>query len=113
MPSSYYAAGAERQTARTSASIIYVSINGNDKSGDGTQAKPFATLQRAQQEIRKTPTALRGAITVLVSSGTYYFNSTLAFTPLDSGSSAANPIVWKAADGADAFDDAFQFEVRE
>lgn len=29
---------------------IYVSANGNDETGDGSQEKPFRTIRRADQE---------------------------------------------------------------
>lgn len=99
LPSAYYSNANQPDAAPPR--MLYVATTGNDRTGDGSQPTPFATLHRAQVEIRKTPSAARGAITVEVAAGTYYFNTTLAFGPEDSGSSAAAPTIWKAADGAD------------
>ena len=99
LPSAYYSNANQPDAAPPR--MLYVATTGNDRTGDGSQPTPFATLHRAQVEIRKTPSATRGAITVEVAAGTYYFNTTLAFGPEDSGSSAAAPTIWKAADGAD------------
>ncbi|AOM78521.1 PDZ domain-containing protein [Pedobacter steynii] len=60
---------------------IYVSIKGNDKN-PGTKEKPFATFKRAQLALR----TIRGATTVYVRGGTYYFTSAVVFTAQDSRS---------------------------
>src|ERR1035437_4578601 len=64
---------------------VYVSPSGDD-ANLGTLEKPFATLQRAQQEARQKhgDVFLRG--------GTYYLPETLVFTSDDSGTKDA-PVV--------------------
>jgi hypothetical protein len=83
----------------TSGATLYVSPAGSDASGDGSEAKPFATLQKAQAAVRRTPVASRPATTVYLRAGTYYLGETLAFGPEDSGASAAAPVVWSAYPG--------------
>ncbi|MEI7901441.1 MAG: PDZ domain-containing protein [bacterium] len=70
----------------------YVATDGNDMN-PGTLAKPFATLQRAQQAARKA--AGRESVTVLVRTGTYYLPETLILTAADSGTKDA-PVVYQA-----------------
>lgn len=60
---------------------IYVSTKGNDKN-PGTKEKPFATFKRAQLALR----SIKGATTVYVRGGTYYFPSAVVFTAQDSRS---------------------------
>ena len=81
------AASTEGQVAR-----VFVAANGSD-SNPGTLAKPFATLQRAQQAARKL--AAREAVSVMVREGTYYLPETLIFSAEDSGTKAA-PVVYQA-----------------
>jgi len=74
----------------------YVAAQGNDNN-PGTLAKPFATLQRAQQAARKQRSEDRGqkSVTVLVRAGTYYLAEPLVFTSEDSGGKAV-PVVYQA-----------------
>ncbi len=71
---------------------FHVAPSGND-ANQGTLAKPFATLQRAQVAARTM--AGREAVTVFVHEGTYYLPATLIFSAEDSGSRAA-PVVYQA-----------------
>jgi len=71
---------------------FHVSLQGDD-ANPGTLAKPFATLQRAQQAARKL--AGREAVTVFVREGTYYLPDTWVFTAADSGTQAA-PVLYQA-----------------
>jgi len=61
------------------AAELHVSPDGND-ANPGTQAKPFATLERAQQAARKN----KGS-TVWLHTGSYILNKTFVLTPEDSG----------------------------
>jgi parallel beta-helix repeat protein len=63
----------------------------------GTKDKPFATLERARDEIRKLKAAgpLRGGVTVEVRGGVYHLAKTLALTAEDGGTAEA-PIVYRA-----------------
>ena len=74
------------------AAEVFVAPNGND-ANPGTLAKPFATLQRAQQQARKA--AGREAVTVMIRAGTYYLPEPLVMTSQDSGGKAA-PVVYQA-----------------
>ena len=67
---------------------IYVSPNGDDHGGDGTHARPFATLPRAQIAARRALAAQAtagGNVTVHVGAGRYYQHRPLVFSSLDSG----------------------------
>jgi hypothetical protein len=66
----------------------YVAPAGND-ANPGTLAKPFASLQRAQQAARQKPGA------VFLRGGTYYLPEPLIFTAEDSGTKDA-PAVFQA-----------------
>ena len=66
----------------------YVAPAGKD-SNPGTLAKPFASLQRAQQAVEKKPGA------VFLRGGTYYLQETLVFTAKDSGTRDA-PVIFQA-----------------
>ena len=72
---------------------LYVSTKGNDKN-PGTKDKPFATIKRAQKEVRK----IKGTVTVYVRSGVYYLTEPIVFSTEDS----RNPkekVVYKAYPG--------------
>ena len=73
---------------------VYVSPSGDD-ANSGTLEKPFATLQRAQQEARQKhgDVFLRG--------GTYYLPAALVFTAEDSGTKDA-PVVFQNYQGEKA-----------
>lgn len=78
---------------------IHVAARGKD-ANPGTQAQPFATLERARDEIRRLKQAgpLKEAVAVVVHGGTYHAGATLTLGAEDSGTEAA-PIVWRAAQG--------------
>ncbi len=58
---------------------IFVSPKGNDIN-PGTQAKPFASINRAITEARRT----LGKVVIYLLEGTYYLNYPIVFTPEDS-----------------------------
>jgi hypothetical protein len=62
----------------------FVSLDGND-GNPGTLNAPFATLQRAQQAVRRSSRSR--PVTVFVRGGTYYLENPLTFAPEDSGTS--------------------------
>jgi len=74
---------------------FYVSPNGND-AAPGTQAKPFATLARAQQAAR--PIVGKKTVTINLRAGTYYLPAPLVLTSADSGTKAA-PVTYQAYNG--------------
>src|ERR1035441_10623888 len=78
---------------------FFVATNGGD-ANPGTQAKPFATLDRARSAVRdlKAHGGLAGLTKVVVRGGTYFLRETFVLTPNDSGTAAA-PVVYCAADG--------------
>lgn len=79
---------------------LYVAPNGND-ANPGAKEKPFATLQRARDEIRRLKSAgplPPGGCTVRLRGGVYRLEKALEFLPEDSGTAAA-PITYAAADG--------------
>lgn len=65
---------------------VFVAPGGRD-TNHGTRARPFATLQRAEEEVRK------GARTVIVRGGTYMLAKSFELGKEDSGST------WQAAPG--------------
>lgn len=75
---------------------IYVAPNGDD-ANPGTRAKPFATLGRARDEIRRRKVAKtqQGPVTVFLRGGVYRASKTIEFTPEDSGTAEA-PITYRA-----------------
>ncbi|MBE9040853.1 hypothetical protein IQ235_08680, partial [Oscillatoriales cyanobacterium LEGE 11467] len=86
---------------------FYVSPSGNDAwSGqlatpnDWRSDGPFATLGKAQAAIRqlKRQQGLPHPITVWVRGGTYFLETSLTFTPEDSGT-AQSPVTWRAYTG--------------
>lgn len=58
---------------------LFVSQRGSD-TGQGTQMKPFASINRALVEARKTS----GEVVIYLMEGTYYLNQPIVFTPEDS-----------------------------
>lgn len=85
---------------------LYVAPNGND-AWSGRQAEandtggdgPFATIQRAQREVRRvrSDTAAAEAVNVHIRGGLYELTEPIVFTPDDSGTEAA-PVVFTAYD---------------
>lgn len=78
---------------------FYVSQSGSDDN-NGTQAAPFATIGRAQQEVRKHNTEMTGDIIVNVSEGLYELDAPLEFTNKDSGFNGFN-VIYKGSENAE------------
>jgi hypothetical protein len=86
---------------------LYVAVDGSDsrsgrspENGPGN-AGPFATLERARDEIRRLKeqqSLPAGPVTVQVRGGIYPLKSTFELTSADSGT-AENPITWQARAG--------------
>ena len=75
---------------------IFVSLNGNDKN-PGTFNKPFATLERARNEIRHLKESKKvpdHGVVVQVRGGTYTLDETFKLDKSDSGTQSA-PIVYQ------------------
>jgi hypothetical protein len=78
----------------------FVSTHGSD-TNPGTQAQPFATLQRASsavRELKKRSNLPQAGVTVWIQAGTYYVNEPLTLSDEDSGSKNA-PIVYRGQSG--------------
>ncbi|MEJ8305046.1 Ig-like domain-containing protein [Saccharibacillus sacchari] len=86
-------------TARTVMTQLFVSPQGSD-SGAGSQAAPFATIGRAQQEVRSLNDDMTGDILVNLGAGTYALADTLSFAPEDSGSNG-HFVIYRGAGGED------------
>ncbi len=82
---------------------FWVSPDGSDRN-PGTRAKPFATLVRARDAVRRRRKAgpPRGGVTVWLSAGTYVLKQPLEFGPQDSGRQGA-PVTYRAAPEEDAW----------
>ena len=78
---------------------FYVAVDGDDANA-GTKDAPFATLERAQQAVRKLKAGLPEArpITVLVRAGKYFLDEAFTLTSEDSGSRHA-PVRYQAWTG--------------
>ena len=73
-----------------------------DDANPGTAAQPVATPQGAQVRVRALIQAgLSDPVAVTFATGTYVMNAPLELRPEDSGT-AAFPVSWQAADGAEA-----------
>ncbi|MBR5270611.1 MAG: right-handed parallel beta-helix repeat-containing protein, partial [Clostridia bacterium] len=87
----------EEYSKTISLNNIYVAANGSDTTGNGSKAKPYATIQRAQTAARAASKDV--ATNVIIGEGTYAITSALTFTADDSGTAEA-PVTYKAAEGA-------------
>ncbi|MGL4593853.1 MAG: right-handed parallel beta-helix repeat-containing protein [Thermoguttaceae bacterium] len=77
---------------------IFVSPNGND-SANGSEQTPFATIQRARNEVRKKKEASPNiSVTVTLRGGEYLLPEGIVFTDQDSGTSE-HPIIYQAFQG--------------
>ncbi len=74
----------------------WVSPYGDD-SNDGSEGLPFATVKRAQEEVRKESEYMTGDIYVYIENGTYYTDDIIRFKPEDSGKNGFD-IVYKGID---------------
>ncbi|HYG24318.1 MAG TPA: right-handed parallel beta-helix repeat-containing protein [Verrucomicrobiae bacterium] len=83
------------------AAELFVSPAGDD-SNPGTQARPFASVERAQMAARFARSTSPGSsVIVTFGPGVYEMQRSLEFTPLDSGISAEQPTVYRAQPGAE------------
>ena len=80
--------------------ILHVAPSGSD-SGDGTATRPFATLERARDEIRsrrKDGALPKGGVEVRVHGGAYPVSQTFSLVEGDSGTETA-PVIFQAVPG--------------
>ncbi len=78
---------------------VYVSVAGNDSTGDGSAARPFATISKAKDYVR-TLDKTCGDIVVEIGEGTYKITEAIVFDVKDSGSDNCT-IRYVAAEGAE------------
>jgi len=84
---------------KTNKSNIYVAVNGNDNSGDGSQERSFATIARAKQKLRiLIPQGLTSDVHIYIRQGTYRLDETLVFDIRDSATADHN-IIYQAYTG--------------
>ncbi len=76
---------------------VYVSVYGNDIDGDGTQEKPFASLEKAKKYVSGLEKTT--AINVVFKEGKYRFSDNVVFNADDSGTPDA-PVTYMAEKGA-------------
>ena len=74
---------------------FHVATNGND-ANPGTEAKPFATLDKAKQTVRDVNKEMTGDIVVMLHGGVYPIGQTIVFDSADSGVDGHN-IIYRAA----------------
>lgn len=82
------------------AATLHVATHGND-ANPGTDSKPFASIERARDEIRRLKAAgplPSGGIVVEVRGGVYEVPRAVEFSKQDSGASGS-PIVYQARRG--------------
>jgi hypothetical protein len=80
------------------AAEFHVSPAGDDQA-DGTQNRPFATIERAQRAVRQlVADGLESDVTVLVHGGAYSIDRALRFGPEDGGN-AQFRVTYQAVDG--------------
>jgi len=83
--------------------IIYVAKDGSDTTGNGSKSAPFATLERARNNVRVIrQTYSNKAVEVVLREGTYYRNASFQLTEEDSGTKEF-PIIYKAYEGEKVF----------
>ena len=78
--------------------VFYVAPTGSD-TADGSQEKPFSTLEKARDSVRllkrsRSGELPKGGVKIVVGGGDYVWKQTLTLTSEDSGS-ADKPIVYK------------------
>ena len=76
---------------------FYVATNGDDKN-DGTKEHPFATVERAREEVDKINDDMTGDIVVNIGAGDYYLEDTLTFGTEDSGTNG-HEVIYRSVDG--------------
>ena len=88
-----------RQEVHMANLAIYVSPDGSDDSGDGSEGKPFATLTRARDEARKADKSLYSGIDIMIAPGNYVFSETFTLTAEDAGEELCR-VRYVGSDGA-------------
>ena len=87
----------DKKVERLLTSSIYVSLEGDDQNV-GTKSKPFRTIERARDEIRKMKELPAGGVNVILRGGTYPRSASFKLTTEDSGR-PNSPITYLSAPG--------------
>ncbi len=74
---------------------VFVATDGNDFTGDGTMENPFATAERARDELRGYSQLIEDGAVIYFREGNYAVTDTIAFEIQDSGN-PDNPIKYSA-----------------
>lgn len=82
--------------------VLHVAASGSD-NGDGSEAKPFSTLQQARDAVRglkksRGGTLPKGGVSIVVAGGDYSVRETLKLTQEDSGTAEA-PVIFQSSAG--------------
>jgi hypothetical protein len=89
-----YSCNSKHLVPENAQAAFYVSPQGGDNN-PGTFKKPFKSIVRARDEVRKINTDLKGDVYVFLRGGTYFIPETIEFNEEDSGSNGFN-IIYKA-----------------
>lgn len=76
---------------------FYVSPRGDD-SAPGTRDRPFKTLERARDAVRRVNAQMRKDVVVNIDDGTYVLDKPLDLTAADSGANG-HEVIWRAIPG--------------
>lgn len=80
---------------------FYVSINGDDYTGDGSEKAPFKTIVRARDEVRSLCGNYSGkGVVIFFEKGNYSISDTITFDGQDAGTEQT-PIVYSAVPESD------------
>ena len=82
------------------ASEFFVAPNGSHQN-PGTEGKPFASFQRAQEAVRAERASGNSAVTVTFRAGAYHLEKPVEFSPADSGVSVSLPVRYRALPGGE------------
>lgn len=77
--------------------IVYVSPTGNDSDGDGTNEKPYRTIEAAKKAANRLKNS-KTPVDVIFKGGEYPVTETITFSANDSGTKDA-PVRYMAAEG--------------
>ncbi len=80
----------------SAAPVQFYVASGGDDTATGSQAAPFASIERARDEIRKLrESGNKDSVDVILRGGSYFLPNGLKFGPKDSGTETA-PVAYKA-----------------
>ena len=88
-----YGSYTEKEAATVTDADFYVAVDGND-ANDGSFARPFASLGKAQEAVRALDKAGKKGVTVAVKAGEYRVSG-LTFAAEDGGTKSC-PVTWRA-----------------